>query len=123
MVKTRNANFSFVYHFSGILRSCIKLIYLESLKNRLSLLDETSYWWPRVLRTPDRAAGISTTLEIITICRKTSRDNSSRRSHALISNPRFRYDMMVDEEELFREWNRPHNERLYKLLDRDLMWR
>ena len=30
---------------------------------------------------------------------------------------------MIEEEELFREWYRPHNERLYKLLGRDLMWR
>ena len=33
-----------------------------------------------------------------------------------------RYDMMYEEVELFREWYRPHNERLYKLLDRDFMW-
>eukprot|EP00904_Undaria_pinnatifida_P000341 jgi/Undpi1/10307/HiC_scaffold_28.g12758.m1 len=50
----------------------------------------------------------------------------SIRDHA-IGNDFFaeggRYDMMVDEEELFREWYRPHNERLYKLLDRNLMWR
>eukprot|EP00904_Undaria_pinnatifida_P000340 jgi/Undpi1/10306/HiC_scaffold_28.g12757.m1 len=34
-----------------------------------------------------------------------------------------RYSTMIEEEELFREWYRPHNERLYKLLGRDLMWR
>ncbi|CAM9259659.1 unnamed protein product, partial [Laminaria digitata] len=33
-----------------------------------------------------------------------------------------RYDTMVEEEELIRDWYRPHNERLYKLLDRDPMW-
>eukprot|EP00904_Undaria_pinnatifida_P005118 jgi/Undpi1/1736/HiC_scaffold_11.g05126.m1 len=36
--------------------------------------------------------------------------------------PGGRYDMMYEEVELFREWYRPHNERLYKLLDRDFMW-
>lgn len=33
-----------------------------------------------------------------------------------------RYETMLREEELLREWYRPHNERLYKLLGRDLMW-
>ncbi|CAM9434471.1 unnamed protein product [Laminaria digitata] len=34
-----------------------------------------------------------------------------------------RYETMVEEAELFREWYRPHNERLYKLLGRELTWR
>ena len=29
---------------------------------------------------------------------------------------------MFEEVELFRDWYRPHNERLYKLLGRDFMW-
>ena len=33
-----------------------------------------------------------------------------------------RYDAMIEEAELFREWYRPHNERLYKLLGREPMW-
>ena len=34
-----------------------------------------------------------------------------------------RYETMVEEVDLFREWYRPHNERLYKLLGRELAWR
>ncbi|CBJ33641.1 conserved unknown protein [Ectocarpus siliculosus] len=33
-----------------------------------------------------------------------------------------RYDKMLEEEDLFREWYRPHNERLFKLLGRSMMW-
>eukprot|EP00904_Undaria_pinnatifida_P002702 jgi/Undpi1/12432/HiC_scaffold_5.g02103.m1 len=33
-----------------------------------------------------------------------------------------RYKKMFEEVELFRDWYRPHNERLYKLLGRDFMW-
>ncbi|CAM9593351.1 unnamed protein product [Laminaria digitata] len=34
-----------------------------------------------------------------------------------------RYEKMIEEAELFREWYRPHNERLYELLGREPMWR
>eukprot|EP00904_Undaria_pinnatifida_P002698 jgi/Undpi1/12429/HiC_scaffold_5.g02101.m1 len=33
-----------------------------------------------------------------------------------------RYDELFEEVELFRDWYRPHNERLYKFLGRDFMW-
>ncbi|CAM9754238.1 unnamed protein product [Scytosiphon promiscuus] len=33
-----------------------------------------------------------------------------------------RYEAMLEEEELFREWYRPHNERLESLLGREMMW-
>ncbi|CAN0090885.1 unnamed protein product, partial [Ectocarpus fasciculatus] len=33
-----------------------------------------------------------------------------------------RYDKMLEEEQLFRDWYRPHNERLYSLIGRDLKW-
>ena len=33
-----------------------------------------------------------------------------------------RYETMIEEEELFREWYRPHNERLYELLGREPLW-
>lgn len=33
-----------------------------------------------------------------------------------------RYETMLEEEDLFREWYRPHTERLEKLLGRKMMW-
>ena len=33
-----------------------------------------------------------------------------------------RYAKMAEEVQLFNEWYRPHNERLYKLIGHDFMW-
>ncbi|CAN0005669.1 unnamed protein product [Scytosiphon promiscuus] len=33
-----------------------------------------------------------------------------------------RYDRMLEDEQLFREWYRPHNQRLYELLGRTMQW-
>ncbi|CAM9125949.1 unnamed protein product [Ascophyllum nodosum] len=33
-----------------------------------------------------------------------------------------KYEAMLEDEELFRDWYRPHNDRLFKLLGREMMW-